>query len=141
MQWVRYLSPLSHKIRQAMILHSERTLRKEGAKRMDLKKWLSIVQAISPLVLTAVNPALGMLSGLVVHAISQAEVEADKTTTGAQKKEAAIQIITDGINVVNGVKKTTVIDPAVVPTVSDVVDDVIEAANQLHDKPVSSSTK
>jgi len=104
---------------------------------MDLTKWLSIVQAVAPMIITVANPAAGAISGLIIHAIGQAEITADDKTTGQQKKDAAMQIISDGIGVVNNVKGTQVIDPAIIPTTSDVVDDVVEAANQLHDKSTS----
>ncbi len=108
---------------------------------MNWSKWLSIVQAVTPLIITAANPALGAVSGLIVHAIGQAETEASPTATGADKKAAAMQIISDGINVVNTVKGTQVVDPAVVTTASDVVDDVVEAANQLHNKTATVTVK
>ena len=99
-----------------------------------MDKWLSIVQAVTPLIVSIANPAAAAISGLIVHAISQAETTAAPNTTGDQKKSAAMQIISDGISVVNDVKGTQVVNPSIVTTASDIVDDVVEAANQIQSK-------
>ena len=100
----------------------------------QMLRWLSIVQAVTPLILAGINPALGVISGLVIHAVSQVEMNSTSSSTHAEKKTAAMQIVSDGIEVTNIVAGKTIIPPEVMPDVSSIIDNVVTASNQLHAK-------
>lgn len=100
---------------------------------MSKSKWLSLIQMIAPIVLTAVKPELAPIAGNVTAAIQEAE--AMKGASGADKLQHVINIghaAADAVNIATG--KEAIHIPTLDNALQDGVSTVVSVANLVHGK-------
>ena len=92
-----------------------------------LDRFLQILASIGPLVLGLI-PETAPYAGLVTQGIAAAETMAG--ASGAQKKAAALQIITTGMTAANSAVGHVIVDPAALTSlVSTGIDTTVAAVN------------
>jgi hypothetical protein len=90
-----------------------------------------LVKVFAPLILTAVVPGGAILGPLVADAIAMAE-DTLGPGTGPQKKASVQKVVGDGVTIVNAVKGTVVLDPAIVTQqVGTAIDLIIGIINEV----------
>lgn len=91
--------------------------------------WKSLIRTLAPLVVSAVVPGVGpVLGGLIAHGIEEAEQL--KGSSSQEKLDHAINIVTDGIGLLNTVKPDT-ISPIAHSDIISVINKTVDAVNQI----------
>jgi hypothetical protein len=91
---------------------------------MNLTQFFTDIEALGPVLLTAINPGLGLIASGVVGLVKAAEVTgADGPTKLASVEAAAPALITD----INTGAGKTVVDPTLVTIIPSAVSQVIQA--------------
>ena len=85
---------------------------------MTIPSWLKKVAQVAPMVL-GVIPATAPIAGLVGLAITAAGQIGDHTTTGAERKQHALELIASVIGIVNAKAGKVIIDPTSALTAAD----------------------
>ena len=87
-----------------------------------MSKFLQLLAQFGPLILM-INPATAAIAPLVIHAISEAQT---LQVSGADKKEHALLIIEDGVNIAHQTHVKGFEDPVLVmATVGTAIDTVV----------------
>jgi hypothetical protein len=98
-------------------------------------KWLELVKTLAPVILTAVNPALGAISPLIVHGITTAE--SMPGASGTDKLNSVVDLVNTGVQGMNTAAGKTVVDPNLVNSaLVQGINTTIATVNLIHNTPV-----
>ena len=92
----------------------------------DWGRFLDVLKVVGPIALSAVNPVLGPVASVIVHAIGEAQ-QIDGAT-GPEKKAHVMNIADAAVVAYNGAAGKVVLDPAAVHEAADEGVDTVYAA-------------
>lgn len=100
---------------------------------MSKSKWLSLVQMLAPIILTAVKPSLAPIVGNVTAAIQEAEqIKGASGTDKFQHVQNIAHAAADSVNTAAG--KEVIHIPTLDNALQDGVSTVVSVANLVHGK-------
>lgn len=104
-----------------------------------MSKWSAFANAvklIAPIAVTLVNPALGPVVGIIVHAVN--ESEAIEGATGIEKLNHAKSIVHDGVTAMNAIagKELVPVD-GLDKSVTEAINTTVDMVNVFHKKDVT----
>lgn len=98
-----------------------------------MKKWLSLVKLLAPIILTTVKPELGPIAGEITEAINEAEQI--KGANGPEKLQHVKNIANNAANAINTAKNKEVVDKATLnKAIEDGVNTVVAVTNLIQKK-------
>lgn len=102
----------------------------------DLKKFVTVLKFVAPLVLPAAGVSAGAID-IVVHGITVAEALSDgDPKTGAEKKAIALDAIKTGLDAVNEARPGTVAVAEVLDAANDGIDSTLKAIKAAKNVPL-----
>lgn len=104
-----------------------------------MNRWLSLVQLLTPLILNAINPSLGLASTAIIHGITEAEA-LKNSPSSAEKLAHAKNITNDVVSAINTASNKTVVDPVLVNKTADsVISTIVDVVNLVNKTNVPTS--
>ena len=94
-------------------------------------RWVDALKVVGPMIIASVPQAKPYGPAILMGI----EIADELATPGHKKKEAALDIVKLGVQITNTATKSNAIDSdQAVVIASSVIDMVVQAANELHDK-------
>lgn len=99
--------------------------------------WKSIIKAIAPKIIHAINPTLDPLVGVITEGIVTAQ-EIHGARKGPEKRAHVIAAAAHAAKAINAAKGQELLDPVLVATATgSVVSAIVDTANVVHDAQAS----